>query len=1304
MVNVNVKDVKLGKNVRKSFAKINEVRQMPNLIEVQINSYKWFLEEGLREVFKEVSAITDYNGNLELSFVDYRINEEPKYTVAQCKERDTTYAAPLRVKARLVNKETGEIKESEVFMGDFPKMTDSGTFVINGAERVIVSQLVRSPGVYFNFDKDKTGKDLFKSTIIPNRGAWLEYEMDSNDVVYVRIDKNRKIPLTTFIRALGIGTNDEITEVFGEDERLAQTILQKDATANKEEALLEVYRKLRPGEPPTVESAQTLIHNLFFDDKRYDLCRFGRYKYNKKLGIASRLAGHTVSRAIISPITGEVMAEEGELCKYDKALAIENAGVMEAYVKTEAKEYYVSEMTGETLTRMVEREVKIIGSGMVDLSEYISVDPKEIGVTEKVYFPVLREILDASEDEEQVIAAVKERYGELVPKHIILDDIIATISYFLNLCEGVGNIDDIDHLGNRRIRSVGELLQNQFRIGFTRMERSVRERMNTQSQDTEIITPQSLINIRPITAAIKEFFGSSPLSQFMDQNNPLAELTHKRRLSALGPGGLSRDRAGFEVRDVHYTHYGRMCPIETPEGPNIGLISYLASFARINEYGFIEAPYRKVDKETGVVTDEVVYMTADVEDNYMVAQANEPLNEDGTFARAKVNGRYRDQILEIERENIDFMDISPKMVVSVATACIPFLENDDANRALMGSNMQRQAVPLLKTESPIVGTGMEYKACLDSGVAVVAENAGVVESVDADKVVIREDDGTLRTYDMIKFKRSNAGTCTNQRPIVEKGERVEAHQIIGDGPATSNGELSLGKNALIGFMTWEGYNYEDAVLLNENLVRQDKYTSIHIEEYEIEARETKLGPEEITRDIPQVKEEYLANLDENGIIRIGADVRPGDILVGKVTPKGETEVCPEQRLLRAIFGDKERDVRDNSLKVPHGESGTIIDVKVFTRENCDELSPGVNMLVRCYIAQKRKISVGDKMAGRHGNKGVVSRILPPEDMPFLEDGTPLDIVLNPLGVPSRMNIGQVLEVHLGMAAKALGWKIMTPVFDGAHEEDIRACFRAAQENYLEHKDDDFELHTMDEVINPKALSMSEDGKFTLYDGRTGEKFDNKVTVGYMYYLKLHHLVDDKIHARSTGPYSLVTQQPLGGKAQFGGQRFGEMEVWALEAYGAAYTLQEILTVKSDDKDGRDKTYHAISDGQNVPTPGIPEAFKVLVKELQSLGLDLEIFGSDGSKLELQHNFVEDDVIGYGYKELDGNSDFSRFADDDELDSAGYAVKDLDSVDILDIDNGTVAAPETADDDEDLFGDSEDYDTDDDYNDFEGDEY
>ncbi|MCR5123542.1 MAG: DNA-directed RNA polymerase subunit beta [Ruminococcus sp.] len=1270
MVNVNnikVKDVRLGKNIRKSFAKIREVRDMPNLIEVQKNSYKWFIDEGLKEVFEEVAEITDYNGNLELSFVGYRIAPEPKYSIAECKERDTTYSSRLYVTARLKNNETGDIKESEVYMGDLPKMTDSGTFVINGAERVIVSQLVRSPGVYYDFDRDKTGKELYNSTVIPNRGAWLEYEMDSNDVVYVRIDKNRKIPITTFIRALGIGTNEEISDLFGVpddvnpdnkllDERLSQTILQKDTTANREEALLEVYRKLRPGEPPTVESAETLLHNLFFDDKRYDLCRFGRYKYNKKLGIASRLAGHTVAAPIVSPSTGEVLAVPGDVLRYEQAYEIENAGVMEAYVMTEAKEYFVSAETGETLSKMVERKVKIIGSGMVDLAGFLTgTDPKELGINEKVYFPVLKEIMDGCETEEDLIEQIKLRRNELIPKHIILDDIIATISYYLNLCEGVGTIDDIDHLGNRRIRSVGELLQNQFRIGFTRMERVIRERMNVQSQDSEILTPAALINIRPISAAIKEFFGSSPLSQFMDQNNPLAELTHKRRLSALGPGGLSRDRAGFEVRDVHYTHYGRMCPIETPEGPNIGLISYLASFAQINEYGFIEAPYRRVDKATGVVTDEVVYMTADVEDNYMVAQANEPLTEENKFARPKVNGRYRDQILEIDRENIDFMDISPKMVVSVATACIPFLENDDANRALMGANMQRQAVPLLKTESPIVGTGMEYKTCLDSGVAVVSDKPGVVESVDADKIIIREDSGELRTYELTKFKRSNAGTCTNQRPIVEKGERIEAHQIIGDGPATSNGELALGKNALIGFMTWEGYNYEDAVLLNENLVRQDKYTSIHIEEYETESRETKLGPEEITRDIPQVKEEYLANLDERGIIRIGADVRPGDILVGKVTPKGETEVCPEQRLLRAIFGDKERDVRDNSLKVPHGESGTVIDVKVFTKENCDELAPGVNMLVRCYIAQKRKISVGDKMAGRHGNKGVVSRILPPEDMPFLEDGTPLDIVLNPLGVPSRMNIGQVLEVHLGMAAKALGWKIMTPVFDGAHEEDIRACLKAAQENYLEHHNDDFEINPMSDVINPNAISMSEDGKFTLYDGRTGEKFDNKVTVGYMYYLKLHHLVDDKIHARSTGPYALVTQQPLGGKAQFGGQRFGEMEVWALEAYGAAYTLQEILTVKSDDKDGRDKTYHAISDGLNIPKPGIPEAFKVLVKELQSLGLDLEIFDGKGEKIELKQNYAEDDSADFKNYDDKMNSAVGAFANEDDIEGYGFTV-------------------------------------------------
>ncbi|MBP1572996.1 MAG: DNA-directed RNA polymerase subunit beta, partial [Oscillospiraceae bacterium] len=1107
---VNVKDVKLGKNVRKSFAKINEVLEMPNLIEVQKNSYKWFLEEGLREVFRDVSAITDYNGTLELNFIDYRIDDTPKYTVAECKERDVTYAAPLRVVARLTNTETGEIKESEVFMGDFPLMTDSGTFVINGAERVIVSQLVRSPGVYFASEKDKSGKDLFKSTVIPNRGAWLEYEMDSNDATYVRIDKNRKIPLTTFIRALGIGTNDEIEKTFGYDERLSQTILQKDTTANREEALLEVYRKLRPGEPPTVDSAVTHLNNLFFDAKRYDLSRFGRYKYNKKLGIGSRLAGHTVSQPIVNEMTGEVLAEAGQFIDYAKAMEIEQAGVYEAFVTVEVKEYLPTE-TGELVLKTREKEVKIIGNGMVDISGYIAEDLKDFGINEKVSFRVLKDILEESQSAEEIVEACKARCDELIPKHIILDDIVASISYYLNLIDGVGTVDDIDHLGNRRIRSVGELLQNQFRIGFTRMERVIRERMNTQSQDVEALTPTALINIRPITAAIKEFFGSSPLSQFMDQTNPLAELTHKRRLSALGPGGLSRDRAGFEVRDVHYSHYGRMCPIETPEGPNIGLISYLASFARINEYGFIEAPYRKVDKETGVVTNEVVYMTADVEDSFMVAQANEPLTEEGKFANQKVKGRFRDQILEIDKSKIDYMDVSPKMVVSVATAMIPFLENDDANRALMGSNMQRQAVPLLKTESPIVGTGMEYKACLDSGVAVVSTAGGIVENVSADKIEVREDSGELHTYDLIKFKRSNAGTCTNQRPIVDKGERIEAHQVIADGPATCNGEISLGKNALIGFMTWEGYNYEDAVLLNENLVKQDKYTSVHIEEYELECRDTKLGAEEITRDIPNVGEDALKDLDEDGIIRIGAEVRAGDILVGKVTPKGETELTAEERLLRAIFGEKAREVRDNSLKVPHGEAGVIIDVKVFTRDNCDELAPGVNKLVRCYIAQKRKISVGDKMAGRHGNKGVVSRILPQEDMPFLEDGTPLDICLNPLGVPSRMIIGQVLEMHLGYAYRCLSLKtreelentiidekfkeeflkaeanrregrfvkIATPVFDGAQDEDIKLAFKEA--------------------------GLKDTYKSTVYDGRTGEKFDNDVTVGVMYYLKLHHL-------------------------------------------------------------------------------------------------------------------------------------------------------------------------------------------------------
>ena len=1240
---VNVTPKQCGKNVRMNFGKINEVLEMPNLIEVQKNSYRWFREEGLKEVFRDVSSITDYNGNLVLNFIDYRIDEKPKYTIAECKEQDATYAAALRVTATLWNKETGEVKESEIYMGDFPLMTESGTFVINGAERVIVSQLVRSPGVYYASEKDRTGKDLFKTTVIPNRGAWLEYEMDSNDVIYVRIDKNRKIALTTFIRAIGIGTDEEIYEMFGDDERLRQTILQKDSTKNTEDALLDVYKKLRPGEPPTVESSLTHLNNLFFDAKRYDLCRFGRYKYNKKLGIASRLAGHTLSRPVINEMTGELLFDAGTTLTYEQAEQIQEAGVKAAFLTVECKEYYVTE-AGENAIRFVQREVKVIGNGMVDLQPYVQFDISKYEINEKVSFSVLREILESSSTPEEVEEQVKKRLDELVPKHIILDDIYATISYFLNLCEGVGTVDDIDHLGNRRIRSVGELLQNQFRIGFTRMERVIRERMNIQAQDMDVITPQSLVNIRPITAAIKEFFGSSPLSQFMDQNNPLAELTHKRRLSALGPGGLSRDRAGFEVRDVHYSHYGRMCPIETPEGPNIGLISYLATFARINEYGFIEAPYRRVDKATGVVTDEVVYMTADVEDNYIVAQANEPLTEDGHFANHKVAARYREQILEVEQDRIDFMDVSPKMVVSVATSMIPFLENDDANRALMGSNMQRQAVPLLKTERPFVGTGMEYKAAVDSGVCVLAPCDGVITAVSADTITLLSDETHKeQTFKLEKFKRSNQGTCINQRPIVDAGEHGTKGQGLADGPSTSEGEISLGKNALIGFMTWEGYNYEDAVLLNERLVREDIFTSVHIEEYEIECRDTKLGPEEITRDIPNVGDDALKDLDENGIIRIGAEVHAGDILVGKVTPKGETELTAEERLLRAIFGEKAREVRDNSLKVPHGEAGIIIDVKIFTRENCDELSAGVNKLVRCYIAQKRKISVGDKMAGRHGNKGVVSRILPEEDMPFLPDGTPLDIVLNPLGVPSRMNIGQVLEVHLGMAAKALGWHVMTPVFDGAHEDDIRECFREANRRNAPHRNDPFDLKPMQKVINPKALEFCEDGKFTLYDGRTGEKFDNRVTVGYMHYLKLHHLVDEKIHARSVGPYSLVTQQPLGGKAQFGGQRFGEMEVWALEAYGAAYTLQEILTVKSDDTVGRVETYEAIVKGQNVPKPGIPESFKVLIKELQSLGLDVKVLDGEQNEIDLRSNFDDDvtaQVVSYE-------------SDDDITDTANY---------------------------------------------------
>ena len=1182
---VNVKPVKLGNNIRQSFAKIDEVIEMPNLIEVQKKSYDWFIKEGLAEVFKDVSGITDYTGNLVLDFIDYSLDvDKPNYSVIECKERDATYSAALRVTARLINKETGEIKDSNVFMGDFPLMTASGTFVINGAERVIVSQLVRSPGVYYKMDHDKTGKELFSSTVIPNRGAWLEYENDVNDVFYVRIDKNRKIPVTVFIRALGLGTNAEILECFGDDARIKATI-EKDTTNSVDEGLIEVYKKLRPSEPPTVDSAKTHIHNLFFDSRRYDMSRVGRYKYNKKLGISNRLAGCVLAEPIANPRTGEVMALRGDTISREKAKEIENAGVSVAFVAGEDG-----------------KVIKIISNGMVDINEYVNFDAKkECGINEKVSFAVLCEILDSCENEEELKHTIKRRTADLIPNHITIDDIFSSINYMNCLAEGIGVTDDIDHLGNRRIRCVGELLQNQFRIGFSRLERVIRERMTLQASDLESLSPGSLINIRPVTAAIKEFFGSSPLSQFMDQNNPLAELTHKRRLSALGPGGLSRDRAGFEVRDVHYTHYGRMCPIETPEGPNIGLISYLATFARINEYGFIEAPFRKINKETGVVTDEVIYMTADMEDEFAVAQANEPLDENGRFVHKKVNGRFRDEFVEFPAERFDFMDVSPRMVVSVATAMIPFLENDDANRALMGSNMQRQAVPLLVTESPIVGTGMEYKAGVDSGVCILSEEDGVVMSVDANHIRVQYDSGRVQDFDVIKFLRSNQGTCINQIPVVSRGQRVVKGEVLADGPSTKNGEISLGKNALIGFMTWEGYNYEDAVLINEKIVRDDVYTSIHIEEYETEARDTKLGPEEITRDIPNVGEDMLKYLDEDGIIHIGAEVHAGDILVGKVTPKGETELTAEERLLRAIFGEKAREVRDTSLRVPHGECGIVVDVKVFTREDSrDELQPGVNKVVRCYLAQKRKISVGDKMAGRHGNKGVVSRILPVEDMPFLPDGTPLDIVLNPLGVPSRMNIGQVLEVHLGYAAKALGWKIMTPVFDGAHEQDV---FEALEQ-----------------------AGYSRDGKTWLTDGRTGERFDNPVTVGYMYYLKLHHLVDDKIHARSTGPYSLVTQQPLGGKAQFGGQRFGEMEVWALEAYGAAYTLQEILTVKSDDVVGRVKTYEAIVKGENIPTPGIPESFKVLIKELQSLALDVKVLDKNNEEIDLKQKFDDDDDI------------------------------------------------------------------------------
>ena len=1204
---VNVKPEKFGKTTRMTFSKINEVMQIPNLIEVQKDSYKWFLDKGLKEVFRDVADITDFSGNLALSFVDYRMDDTPKYTVKECKERDTTYAAPLRVTARLLNKETGEIKENEVYMGDFPLMTESGTFVINGAERVIISQLVRSPSVYFDMTHDKTGKELYSATVIPNRGAWLEYETDQNDLFYVRIDKNRKIYITTFIRALGLSSNTDILEFFGYDERIKAT-LEKDTTINTEQALIEVYKRLRPGEPPTLETAQAHLDGLFFDPRRYDLSRVGRYKYNKKLGISSRLEGFKVTQPVISELTGEILADAGEMITPELAYRIEQEGVTVAYVDSEGE------------------EVKVFSNGMVDIGEYVPMftedELEEIGINEKVRFTVLQEVLNkCGDDKDALREEMANRADDLIPKHIIIDDIMASINYLNCIACGVGVTDDIDHLGNRRIRSVGELLQNQFRIGFSRMERVVKERMTLQAQEPDKVTPAALINIRPVMAAIKEFFGSSPLSQFMDQTNPLSELTHKRRLSALGPGGLSRDRAGFEVRDVHYSHYGRMCPIETPEGPNIGLISYLATFAKINKYGFIEAPFRKIDKETGVVLNEVEYMTADVEDNYIVAQANEPLDENGRFVNSKVTARCRDEFLEVNASDADYMDVSPKMLVSVATAMIPFLENDDANRALMGSNMQKQAVPLLKTDSPIVGTGMEYKAAVDSGTVILAKRAGTVVKVDAQKIEIAVKGGDVDTYELIKFMRSNQDTCINQRPIVSEGEEVTEGQVIADGPATANGEISLGKNALIGFMTWEGYNYEDAVLINEKLVRDDVYTSVHIEEFEIEARDTKLGAEEITRDIPNVGEDALANLDENGIIRVGAEVHSGDILVGKVTPKGETELTAEERLLRAIFGEKAREVRDTSLKVPHGEYGIVVDVEVFTRENSDELSPGVNKVVRCYIAQKRKLSVGDKMAGRHGNKGVVSRILPQEDMPFLDDGTPLDIVLNPLGVPSRMNIGQVLEVHLGFAFRKLGQKIATPVFDGAHESDIRDALREA--------------------------GYREDGKSILTDGRTGLKFDNPVTVGIMYYLKLHHLVDDKIHARSTGPYSLVTQQPLGGKAQFGGQRFGEMEVWALEAYGAAYTLQEILTVKSDDLVGRVKTYESIVKGQNIPKPGVPESFKVLVKELQALALDIKVLDKDNNEIDLKQNF------------------------DDEMDTPVVANEDMSYVNDASLDDGYV---------------------------------
>ena len=1237
-----------------SFSTEKRVLDMPNLIEVQKNSYQWFLDEGLREVFKDISPIVDYTGNLSLELVDYQLcKEDIKYSIEECKERDATYAAPIKVNVHLRNEETGEIAQHDIFMGDLPLMTETGTFVINGAERVIVSQLVRSPGIYYAIDHDKFGKTLYSSTVIPNRGAWLEYETDSNDVFYVHVDRNRKVPITVLIRALGFGTNQEIIDLFGEEPKIMAS-LEKDVSNSFETGVIELYKRLRPGEPEEVENATNLFMGMFFDARRYDLAKVGRYKYNKKLALKNRIAGHVLAEDVIDPSTGEVLFAAGTTLTREDATAIQNAAVPFVYIQTE------------------EKNVKVLSNLMVDLSEYVGFDPKEVGIHEAVYYPVLEKLLQEYDDEDELKAAIEANVSELVPKHITKEDIIASINYNIHLEYGIGNDDDIDHLGNRRIRAVGELLQNQYRIGLSRMERVVRERMTTQDKDT--VTPQSLINIKPVTAAVKEFFGSSQLSQFMDQNNPLSELTHKRRLSALGPGGLSRDRAGFEVRDVHYTHYGRMCPIETPEGPNIGLINSLATYARINEYGFVEAPYRKLDKSdpaNPVVTDEVVYLTADEEDNYIVAQANEPLDEDGHFKKNNVSGRFREETSEFPKANVDLMDVSPKMVFSVATSMIPFLENDDANRALMGSNMQRQAVPLLRTEAPVVGTGMEAKAAVDSGVCIVAKHDGVVEMSSSEKIIVKCDDGTLDEYHVIKFARSNQGNCMNQRPIVKKGDRVTKGMVIADGASTSNGEIALGKNPLIGFMTWEGYNYEDAVLLSERLVKEDVYTSVHIEEYEAEARDTKLGPEEITRDVPGVGDDALKDLDERGIIRIGAEVRAGDILVGKVTPKGETELTAEERLLRAIFGEKAREVRDTSLKVPHGEYGIIVEAKVFTRENGDELSPGVNQAVRIYIAQKRKISVGDKMAGRHGNKGVVSRVLPVEDMPFLPNGRPLDIVLNPLGVPSRMNIGQVLEIHLSLAAKALGFNIETPVFDGAREIDIQDTLELAND-YVNSTWEEFEAKYKDTLREDvmqylsdnrdhrelwKGVPISRDGKVQLRDGRTGEEFDSPVTIGHMHYLKLHHLVDDKIHARSTGPYSLVTQQPLGGKAQFGGQRFGEMEVWALEAYGASYTLQEILTVKSDDVVGRVKTYEAIIKGDNIPEPGIPESFKVLLKELQSLGLDVRVLDEDRNEVELM------ETSEYGNTDLNsiisGDKDFA-FEDSESFGKMGFTKQEFDS--------------------------------------------